>query len=395
MSLIQRAKDFLAEMERTEAAEVSKRNGVYVSRPVLNGAEWEAWAQKWKVPNPLAAADIHVTVMYSSVDVKMKPDICPLVIPVRDAVFAMFGPDEDSFVVAFYDWCLSDRHWAYQSQGAVSSWPTYRPHMTLGGVKGFEIDDAALADAPEYIILGGEVAGPVKEKAPADDQDPEGVEVDEGDDGLIVVVEIAMAAAKKALEATDLSPIDRTALYDISKGRKVTAGVAKRLAGPAAEVSKALLTAEVAKVAGKRVERDIELKITPLGAEAMKKAGVVEVLKTEDERQLIYAISNVYSIGGVTVEDSQGDGFTTTAMEEFIAEVLKKEASGTFEHEGELCNTVVQGIVMSDELQKALGIDLGFEALITATHFPDPANWAEAKKGRWEQSIRGRFWYEE
>jgi hypothetical protein len=389
MSFIDKFKAFVADAEIKEA-ELMKRNGVYVSRPVLNAGEWAAWAKKW-VPNPLPASELHVTVIYSTVDVKMVPCDDPLVVCVDEAVFAMFGPDEDAFVVAFRDYRLQCRHWCYLDNGAVSQWPTYRPHMTLSSdAKGFEIPDEALRECPEHIVLGAEIAGPIKGDAPADDTDPEGVEAEEEDQAIIVVIEIAQSEAKKSLERDDLSVVDRIALQDMADGHPVSAGVAKRLLKVAPTVVKAL----AGDAPAERQWREKSLRVTTEGAEAIKRAKTAEVLKTDEESRLIYAFSNVYSIGGVTVEDADGDGFTTEAMEEFTAELLKKDTSGTFEHEGELCNTVVQGLVMSHELQKAMGIDLGFEALITATHFPDPENWAKAKDGSWEQSIKGRFWYE-
>lgn len=400
MELIDKFKAWLADVEKSEAkvVDLAKRAGVYVSRPVLNGDEWAEWAAAAGVPTPLAAGDLHVTVMYSTVDVKMKPEACPLVIRTDRAVFCALGPDEESFAVAFQDWQLQDRWWAYVSNGAAPTYPTYRPHMTLSsGAKGFEIADAALADAPEYIVLGPEVAGPTKEQIALDDQDPEGVEAASEDLITVIVLEVALAA--KALERTDLDPLTRTALRDVSLGRPVTTGVAKRLA--AADVLKSAtrpaLVADVAKVAvapvRKRVETDVVVKMTPVMVEAIKSKGWKEVVKTDDESHLIYAISNVYSIGGETVIDPEGEGFTTPAMEEFISQVLKRDASSTWEHQGAPVNVVVQGLVLSDEVQKALGIDLGMEMLVTATHFPDEAQWAKAKEGPWEQSIAGRFWH--
>lgn len=387
-----------------EEAEVVKRAGVYVSRPVLNGEEWAAWAAAAGVPSPLAAADLHVTVMYSTVDVKMKPEGCPLVIRTDRAVFCALGPDEASFAVAFQDWVLQDRWWLYVSNGAAPTYPTYRPHMTLSnGAAGFEIADAMLAQAPEYIILGAEVAGPTKEQIALDDQDPEGVETAADDQITVIVLEVAMAA--KALERKDLDPVTRTALYDVSKGRPITQGVAKRLseADVLKSATRPAKISEVTKVqkpiafldSRKRVEREITMKMTPKMHEAVKSNGLSEVLETDEERHLIYAISNVYTIKGQIVEDLDGEGFTTPAMEDFIADVLKRDTSSTWEHQGGTVNVVVQGLVLSDEVQKALGIDLGMECLVTATHFPDQAQWAKAKEGPWEQSIAGRFWYYE
>lgn len=401
MKILDRAKKLVG-LDRAKRA-----GGVYISRPVLNGAEWAAWATKWGVPSPLGAADLHVTIISSATDVKMKPQTDPCVVDMRYACFCLMGPTNQALAVGFNDWMLQDRHWTLQSFGGVSDWPTYRPHMTITMANGdFELSDAALADAPGYIMLGAEVNADRKAAdATPDEMDPEGVEDDDGDDALIIVIDLALSA-KALLDSTAaLTPIDRTALRDIEKGRKITVGVAKRLAAESwapAEFKDVLKAGKVDQIENpvrvsqetrKRVERDVKLQMTETAVKAAAKVGLQEVMKSDDEQRILYAISNVYSIGGVTVEDLDGEGFTTRAMEEFTAQVLKRDTSGTWEHEGEPSNIVVQGLVLSHEVQKALGIDLGMECLITATHFPDPAAWERAKEGDWEQSIAGRFWY--
>lgn len=148
-------------------------------------------------------------------------------------------------------------------------------------------------------------------------------------------------------------------------------------------------------VAKKRVSKDITLRLSDEQKGAIASTNLAEVIKTDEDRRLVYGISNVYSIGGELVKDLDGDSFTTRAMEEFIGDVLKKTGTGKFEHQGDARNEIVQGIVLSDELQKALGIDLGLECLLTCTHVPGDDDWATVKDGTWEQSIAGRFWFYE
>ncbi len=457
-----------------EAETEKARTGTFVSRPVLNGAEWAEWAKSAGIPSPLAPDAMHVTVIYSSTPVQMIPDDCPIVIDAKTGAFALMGPNEDAFALAFFSWQLNDRNWAYQGNGAVPTWPTYRPHLTLSNdAAGFELDDATLADAPEYIILGAEVSAPLTDGAD-DDEDPEGVDGDEDgdydDDANPLVIIVSVEQSEKLLER-ELNPIDATAVYQIAQGRPVTTNVLKRLgeqlecdvakaakkatkgdygshaeagyadpgyqddgkpryplksggklnkervdaagsyiaqSGNASKYTAAQLSSIKSKISAakkalgedtedtkKSAFKDKTITMTREMREVVKsKLGAEVVSVAEDEAQLMYNIANVYSIGGKTVLDVDGEGFTTEAMEQFIAQVLKRDKSSTWEHEGDPVNVVVQGLVLSDAVQKALGIDLGFECLVTATHFPDGEEWAKAKAGPWEQSIAGRFWYE-
>lgn len=372
--------------------DIAKREGVYVSRSVLNAEEWHSWAMRHAIPSPVAAADLHVTVIASTIDAKIKNEKNTFPVSVREAAFVMLGEKNDALTVCFESYYLWERHYTYQRAGAVSTWPTYRPHMTLSyDAADFDIPQAAVDDAPDYILLGPETAGPFA-KPTADEQDPEGV--DTGADATVIIIAVEIAAAAKSLLEGDAvkSPVDRTALMDLAGGGRVTLGVAKRLAGAEwwpYEVGEPAPAAEVRK----RVETDVVVKMRAMTDDDAKKIGMQSAIKSDDERHLVYSIANIYSIGGELVKDLDGDSFTTQAMEEWTASVLKKDRSGTFEHDGDLRNTVVQGFVLSDEVQKALGFDLGYEAVLCCTHVPDPDDWAKVKDGTWEQSINGRFWY--
>lgn len=373
--------------------------GVYVSRPVFNKKPWLDWAAAHKIPNP--TQDLHVTVIYSSVDAKIPIDDCPIIIPTRNAAFCMFGPDEDSLVVAFDSWQLWDRNWAYIAAGAVSQWPTYRPHMTISGdAAGFSLPDEALADVPEYIVLDGEVRALPKVKAPADEMDPEGA--DEGDDAtLIIVLEIAAAAAKAKVEKGIENPIDMVAMRDIAAKKPITRAVAKRLAATdwappeikaiVEEKKAAIVTAPAVDPDRPGLFKDVEFKVSPVVKDKNGKAR--EIRKADDDRQLIWGIASVSTVNGELVKDYHGDTITTRALEEFAIDLVRGQRMGDFDHDFEPSNEIVQALVLSDELQKALGFDLGYEPLVICTHVPDAALWNEVKTGEWEHSIAGRFQY--
>lgn len=367
--------------------DVTKRKGLYVARPVLNGDAWEKWAKANNIPNPVPAGEMHVTVLYSATDVKKPKHEDVISIGTSRAAFAMMGPTDQVLAVLIPAWQLQDRNWEFTMAGAVETWPTYKPHMTISyDATGFEISDEAMSSMPPSVILGAEVYGALNEKVNFE----MAAEADAGDvsgDMVIVVNEIYCSAAKSLLEAGgELSLLDEMALRDVATRKSVYASHL--------EVVKSLkpdLPTEAVANVRKMVEKDIVITMKPFEGDIAKHmdGGV----STDDDRHLVWGIANVATIGGVPVEDLDEDTFTVRALEEFTIDLMKNQRAGKFEHEGEVVNTVVQALVLSEDLQKALGFDLGYEPLIICTEVPDPAAWAEVKKGKWMHSIAGVFTY--
>lgn len=409
MKILQVAKSAVA--RAIGNSEVAKRDGVFVSRPVLNGQAWHDWAVKWGVPKPVPAGEMHVTVVHSVVDVKMIPDSTVASVYIGPgygdaACFAMMGRTNSSLCVCWDDWNLWNRHWNFLSNGAVTKWPTFRPHMCLSyDAAGYELPDEALADAPIYIHLGGEVFADLKKDAePAEVK----VEADDEDIDLVVIIIDAAKSAKDLLltDMRGIAPVDKVALRDIAAEHPVTKAVAKRLAdsawatdslkslaGPPAEAveKKAPATAETRK----RKEIDVTLEVAEISEEVRKNLGTEAVFKANDEEQIIYGIASVSTVKGELLEDLHGEGFTTKALREFTHDIIRGQRAGKFDHEGPACNEVVEALVLSDDMQKALGIDLGFEPLLIGMHVPDEKNWTEVKKGDWMFSIAGTMWFYE
>lgn len=407
MKFLQTAKTALARV-----LDVEKRKGVFVSRRLLNADEWHRWGAKWKVPNLVPADEMHVTVVYSpDKDVKMKPATDPLVIDTKLACFALFGPEEDVLVVAFCSWRLSQRHWEYRENGATSTWPTYRPHMTLSyDIGDFELSDEAVADSPEFLVLGAEASATPKDEATADEVDPEGVECDEGMDAVIVVIEIERSAATELLEsekAATLAPWDETALREIAAGHPISRGVAKRLSATdwAPDAIKAMATREDKKDPPKKKPamadgetkktRDVEIVVRDFPAEIRKNLADRPVVKFDDAERIIYGIASVSTVDGELIEDHHGAKITTDCLREFIHDIIRGQRAGKFEHEGEVCNEVVEGFVLSDDIQKSLGISLGYEPLLIGMHVPGDKDWQAVCDGDWMFSIAGSLYYVE
>lgn len=375
--------------------DVQRRDGVCVSRPVTNGKQWHDWAVKWGVPEPLAADDLHVTIVHSAVDVKMAPDKTVKSIYLGPgygdaASFAILGPKGESLCVCFADWDLYNRHWNWIENGAVATWPTYRPHMTITNAVGdYELPDDALADAPLYINLGPETFADLKKAGPVE-EDPEGVEEDDGAD-LILVIEVQMAAAQEILRSgAALSAIDKVALLDIAGGRRITRGVATRIGAQSWAPEE--LRKMVAKPKEKPAMREVTFTIGQVSEEVMRSTGG---FKPRVAERMVVGIANITTVGGDLVVDAHDTSFTTQALIEWTRDIIRNGRASTFDHSEDACNEIVQAFVLSDDVQRALGIDLGFEPTLVEVHVPTDEDWAKVEAGEWMFSINGTFAYEE
>lgn len=378
---------------------IEKREGVYVSRKVepRNARKWFEWATKHGIPNPVPAAEMHVTIIYSA-EKDAKVPLAETVLNISTSsiwapgFFAMFGPDEDSLVFTFFDYELHDRHWAFLNAGCVCNWPTYRPHLTLSNdAAGFELSDEALQDVPAYIILGPEESEAPKKKA---DLQKFGGE----DDSLLQVTDAAKEAAAAYLKANSgessaLGALDALDLADIARGR-MCKGVAKRLASAdwvPAEIKASVETRS--DEAKKRKETEVSISVSNLPKDVIKKLKNTEIAKANDEEHIVLGIASVSTVKGELVTDAHGDQITTKGLVEFNRSLIAGTREGKFMHEGEARTEVVAGLVLTDDWQKALGIDLGFEPYLVEIHVPDPQDWEVVKSGDWMLSIAGTMWY--
>lgn len=385
-------------------APVAKRDGVYISRKLMpaNAQKWHDWAVKWGVPAPLDPADMHVTVLYSAVD--LKPPLIETGLNIEatpayggSGCFALFGKDEDHLVFVFRSWELWDRNYSLTDLGAVSTWPDYRPHLTLSkAAAGFELSDEALQDVPRWIVLGPEVSEGLNQADPEDDVSDDAAD-GEGDSEDVVVAVLVVECAQKLLkdQGDNLSVLDAYDLARVAKGR-ASKSMAKRLASRdwAPAELKSLATAK-SKSARRKVSKELTISVSQLPEEVSKALKTSDVAKTNDDEQIVMGIASVSTIKGELVKDLHEDEITTQALVEFNRSLISGSRAGKFDHEGDVCTEVVAGLVLTEDWQKALGIDLGFEPYLVEIHVPDPQDWAEVKKGEWMLSVAGTMWYYE
>lgn len=364
-----------------------KRQGLYVSRPVLNGEAWANWAAKHGVPNPVPADKMHVTVIASRTGVVCKPQTHVHQTYSTSGQIAFLGLDESVMVFLWADWPLCDRHHHLLGLGCVSDWPEFRPHVTLSyDAKGFELSDEAIAQMPPSFIFGPEIHGPF---------DPSPSLKKAAGDGEAVapdapLVAMAKEALPEALAKGEIDAFDRHTLTALAEGLPVLKSAYERLAQAVSLVK----VGDLGVAAGFQGQGSLgDVGATP-----------ATVLKSADEDRMVYGFASVSLTKDGHVEDSHKDLILTKALRSLCHGLMKGQRAGKINHVGAKKTEIVEGLVFTPDLWKALGdylhkvgeIDeagaavfksIKLEGLFTGFHVEDDALWKWAQEHDFELSI--------
>ncbi len=343
---------------------VQKRAGLFVSRPVLNAQSWADWATKHGVPNVLAPEDMHVTIIGSRTDVMCAPQAGFPFIERDRGILSFLGADETVLAFLFRDWYLSERHFWFRENGAVSDWPEYRPHMTISyDAAGWEPTPEALKEMPPSVVMGPEAHEGFNPSAMVKKAMASTADADVFTPSAAVITKVKEALEQDALaEKSGLDPIDGQTMDLLALGLPVTKVSAERLEG-----------SEFAK---------------SFGESAVESAGAVEnhILKFADEEQIAYGWASVSILKGALLEDLHEEGITTQALKQLCHGLIRGQRAGKFNHVGTVKADIVEALVITKELMDAIcksckvePVDLGREGLFIGMHVPDPADWAIAK----------------
>lgn len=104
------------------------------------------------------------------------------------------------------------------------------------------------------------------------------------------------------------------------------------------------------------------------------------VLKRDDEQRIVWGWASVTTERGTPVVDTQGDIISTEVMQKAAHRFMVGRVSKSM-HRGRQTGEVVDSIMFTAELQKALGIDLGREGWFVGVKVHDDATWAKVKDG--------------
>lgn len=117
----------------------------------------------------------------------------------------------------------------------------------------------------------------------------------------------------------------------------------------------------------------------------------VVISKTEDDQQVVWGWASVVEENGEEVTDHQGDVISAEDMQKAAWDFVKTVRAGKVMHEGDYKTELVDSVFMSNDLQKALGINLKKVGWLVGFHVPCKETWEKVKSGKLPAfSIGGR-----
>lgn len=106
-----------------------------------------------------------------------------------------------------------------------------------------------------------------------------------------------------------------------------------------------------------------------------------EIIKMDDEQQMVTGWASVIEKNGIPVVDHQDDIITVDELTKAAHNFMSDYRVGKAMHDGGKVGEVVESVVFTKELQKALGIDLGKVGWLIKVKVTNPKVWAQVKKG--------------
>lgn len=117
----------------------------------------------------------------------------------------------------------------------------------------------------------------------------------------------------------------------------------------------------------------------------------ITVEKVAKEKRIAYGWFSVIEEKGKTVVDHHGDVIGEDTLVEAAHQYVQKYRAGKVMHSGEQVGEVVESVVFTKELQKALGIDLKKVGWFGGIKFSDEKQWARVKSGELREFSIGGF----
>lgn len=105
------------------------------------------------------------------------------------------------------------------------------------------------------------------------------------------------------------------------------------------------------------------------------------IVKTDLEERMIWGWGSVITVKGEPVVDRQQDIIELSELKQAVYHFMDNHRVGGEMHKLLGVGTVVESLVFSAELQKALKIDLGKEGWFVGVRVDNDATWERVKKG--------------
>jgi hypothetical protein len=114
------------------------------------------------------------------------------------------------------------------------------------------------------------------------------------------------------------------------------------------------------------------------------------LLKVDDEQRMVWGWASISKEHGQESIDQQGDYVPVHELQKAVHEKFIRERVGKTMHKGRKTHEIVDSIVFTKELQKALGIDLPYEGWFVGVKVHDDQTWNLVKSGKYRSfSIGG------
>jgi hypothetical protein len=137
---------------------------------------------------------------------------------------------------------------------------------------------------------------------------------------------------------------------------------------------------------------------TPLARRKKKmkpKPGEVEVTmsleKSDEDQRMAWGWASVTTLNGQPLEDLQGDVIETEELQKAVHEFVRKKRVMGEMHTIIGTGDIVDSIVLTKDLQRAMGIDLGKEGWFVGVHVTNDSTWSKVKKGELRGFSLGGF----
>lgn len=105
------------------------------------------------------------------------------------------------------------------------------------------------------------------------------------------------------------------------------------------------------------------------------------IFKLDEEKRLVWGWASVVTEGGESVVDRQGDVIEVDELQRAVHKFMTDYRVGGNMHDELGIGTVVESIVLTKQVQDALGIDLGREGWFVGLKVDNDAVWKRVKSG--------------
>lgn len=105
------------------------------------------------------------------------------------------------------------------------------------------------------------------------------------------------------------------------------------------------------------------------------------ITKMDDEKRVVYGWASVVEKNGEPVTDRHGDIIDVAELVDAAHEYMLEYREAHEMHKGEMLGETVESIIFTDDVQKALGIDLGQVGWFIGQKIYDDGLWEKYKKG--------------